>query len=52
VWATAQALHADALADEVGDAADAFSREQFEAADVNPGQKGDRFAGIEGGDSI
>jgi len=52
VWARAQALHADVFAFEVGDAADAFPREQFEAADVNAGQQDDRFTGVDCGDEI
>jgi hypothetical protein len=52
VCAPAQGLHADAFAFEVTDAVDAFSREQFEAADVDAGQQDDRFAGIECGDPI
>ena len=52
VRARTQALHADVFAFEVGDAADAFPREQFEAADVNSGQQDDRFTGVDCGDEI
>jgi hypothetical protein len=47
VLACAQGLHAHGLALEVRDAADTFSRKQFEAADVLASHDRDRFAGID-----
>ena len=43
----AQGLHADALALQVRDAADALVREQLEASRVHAGQERDRIAGID-----
>ena len=43
----AQVRHAHGLALEVGDAADAFGREQLEAADVHAGDDRDLFAGLD-----
>jgi hypothetical protein len=42
-------LHADAPAFEVRDGADAFLREQFEAADMDARQHRERCSGIDGG---
>jgi hypothetical protein len=47
-----QSLHADALALQVGDAADAFAAEQFVTADHHSGQQHDRFAGVDRRDVI
>ena len=45
--ARAQSLHADPLALQVADAADAFVGEQLEAAGMHAGQHRDRLAGID-----
>ena len=47
VSAIAQRLHTDALVLEVGDAVDAVTREQFEAADVETGDCDDRQPGLD-----
>src|SRR5262249_47262536 len=47
MWARAQTLHTDALALEIGDAADAFAREQLEATDMLPADDRDWLTGID-----
>jgi hypothetical protein len=45
-------LHADILALEFRDAADALSREQLEAPDHHAGQKHQRFSGVNRPDAL